>query len=481
MSSILGTIGSRLGAVGGAAVGFGVGHGVSPAIRPVVQDLANEAWQAHRVRPLDAGLAAALVAQGFWPQARGLEEASMSGFDDARFAGLVREASSGVTLEQALELARRAIIDGATFAEALEQVGIRPEWRTPLAELLERVLSVENAASLAARGIIDEARARSIAEQNGYRGADFEALVRAAYHPPSAEELLALWNRGEASESEVDGALELAGVAPEWRDAFKALRDYLPPVSDQVRFAVREVFSPDIRSRYRLDEDFPAEFAAEARKLGLSDEWARAYWAAHWELPSIEQGYRMFHRRIMSREDLETLLRTKDVMPYWRDKLIDNAYLVPGRIDLRRMFRFGTIDRARLVDGYLDLGYNPETAELLAQFTEDEAEDAGTRGSLLPAYRRRVVQAAAREYIARQIDEGEARRVLGELGIRAEVVNGLFPLWNLERELVRRELTVAEIIKAAKGGQLTRDEALAELRERGMSERDATVKLESNA
>jgi hypothetical protein len=479
VSSLLGTIGARLGAVGGAAVGFGVGHGVSPAIRPVVQDLANEAWQAHTVRPLDAGLAAQLVAEGFWTLEQGAGEASMQGYNGERFSGLVRDASRGPTIEQALEGARRGLLETGELTSALEQAGVRPEWRGFIRQLTARVLSAEQAATMVIRGVLTDSEGAEIGRRNGYDADTFAALVRVTGNPPGPMDLLDLWNRGEIAEADVERGLRQSNLKPEWFETFKALRYFIPSVSDLVRFAVREVFTPSIRSEYGLDDDFPADFEREGAKRGLSGVWARAYWAAHWELPSIEQGYRMLHRGEITEAQLDTLLRTKDVMPYWRERLKAIAHLVPGRVDLRRMFRAGTIDRSGVLEGYKRLGYTPEDAELLTTFAEDEARDAATRGSLVPAYRRRVVAAAAREYVARQLSEAEARSAMSAIGIPARTQDQLVPLWNLERDLLRRELTIPEIVKAHKNELLTEPEALAELIERGLSEGDAQTRLQS--
>jgi hypothetical protein len=479
VSSLLGSITSRLGAVGGAAVGFGVGHGVSPAIRPVIQDLANEAWQAHAVRPLDAGLAAQLVAEGFWTREQGAEEATMQGYNAERFGALVFEAGRGPTLEQALEGARRELLTTGELTEALEQAGVRPEWRAFVRQLAARVISAEQAAVMVVRGVLTPAEGAEIGRRNGYDGLAFSQLVAVTGNPPGPMELLDLWNRGEIGEDDVDRGLRQSNLKPEWFETYKALRYFVPSVADLVRMAVREVFTPAIRSEYGLDDDFPEAFAAEGAKRGLSPEWARAYWAAHWELPSIEQGYRMLHRGEIDDADLDTLLRTKDVMPYWRERLKSISHLVPGRVDLRRMFRAGTIDRGGVLEGYKRLGYTAEDAELLTSFAEDEARDAATRGSLVPAYRRRVVAAAAREYVARQLSESEARAAMTTIGIPEATQDQLVPLWTLERDLLRRELTVGEIVKAHKEEQLTEAEALAELIERGLSEADAETRLQS--
>jgi hypothetical protein len=468
-----------LGAVAGTAIGVGVGGAVSPVIAPLVQDLVNEAWGRHPSRPLAASLVAQLVAEGLLPGTDGAGEASRSGYDGARFASMVEAAREGPQIGNALEGIRRGLLDATSFDRALRQAGMRPEWFPFLRALSARLLSSDELANMVVRGVLTHAEAQHRASLLGLDANSFGFLVQVTGNPPGNMEALDLWNRGEIAEADVDRALRQSNLKPEWFANFKALRYFIPSVADLVRFAVREVFTPDIRRQYGLDDEFPADFEREGAKRGLSPEWARAYWAAHWELPSIEQAFRMLHRRLIGFPDLNTLLRTKDVMPYWRERLTQIAYLVPGRVDLRRMFRAGVISEAQVYDGYLDLGYAPDTARTLTDFAISEKQDAATRGSLLPMYRRRVVAAAHREYTSRQITEAEARSALGQIGIPAATIADLFPLWDLERGLKRRELTEADIRAAFKKDQYTEAEALAELGERGMSSADATKYLRS--
>jgi len=126
--------------------------------------------------------------------------------------------------------------------------------------------------------------------------------------------------RGEISEGQYAGLLKALDYAPTWRGKLLAIARRIPPISDMIRFAVREVYSPDVRARFGQDDDYPEAFTAKAALHGLSEEDAKAYWAAHWELPSTEQGFRMFHRSLIDKPTLELLLRAKDIMPFWRDK-----------------------------------------------------------------------------------------------------------------------------------------------------------------
>src|SRR6058998_3154797 len=113
-------------------VSFGAGTALGPVLRPVLQDLQNETWSAHPVRPPDALTLAAGVAQGQVDPAAARAWAAQSGFGDSQFAAMVAIADVGPGSAYAFELWRRGLIDGAGFRRALKRLGIEDEWITAL-------------------------------------------------------------------------------------------------------------------------------------------------------------------------------------------------------------------------------------------------------------------------------------------------------------------------------------------------------------
>jgi hypothetical protein len=414
-----------------------------------------------------------------WADADAAAEAKLSGVNASRFKLMVEEAQDGPTIEQTLEGLRRGKLTPARLTRALDQAGVRSEWRPFLAELAERLFTVEQLANMVIRGVISQAEGTSRAALVGYPPSDFDLMVRVTGNPPGNEEILDLWNRGQINEDDVNRGLAQSNLKPEWFEDFKVRRFFIPTVADLVRFAVREVFTPAIRASYGLDDGFPAEFETQGVKRGLSPEWARAYWAAHWELPSVEQAFRMLHRGEISLPELETLLRTKDVMPYWRQKLTNIAYLVPGRVDLRRMFRAGVLDETQVLAGYTRLGYHPDDAATLTSFAVTEKLNASSGGDLLSRFRRSVIVRAHREYLEHSIDEAAARQILADLTIRQTTVDQIMPLWTIERDLFRRELTPAQLRSAYKKAGLPLAEAMQRLDDAGYTLDDAKYFLES--
>lgn len=290
------------------------------------------------------------------------------------------------------------------------------------------------------------------------------------------QELAMIYNRFPGASQYVDRTLEEYGFKTADINYLKLTFAKYPGLQDLITMAVREAFSPEIISKYELGADFPEEFAAEAERQGLSRQWAERYWYAHWNLPSIGQGFEMLHRGLINREDLDVLLRTQDVMPFWRENIVQIAYNPLTRVDVRRMHALGVLDREQVKKAYKDVGYNDYNAELMTRFTEqyNQLEDRElTKTEILQLYRKGTFtsdealeflgelgydpdtaawlleeQAAAagneardlsmtqvkKLYLAGAIEKGEATGRLAELGYQAEDIEKIYALWELEAE-----------------------------------------------
>jgi len=200
----------------------------------------------------------------------------------------------------------------------------------------------------------------------------------------------------------------------------------IPTISELVtmRLYVREVYTPETVEKFGMLEDLPEKFLEEATKAGLPSEVAKHYWAAHWDLPSVRMGFEMFHRKIIDMDTLKMLMKALDIMPYWRDKLIQLSYSPVTRVDVRRLYRLGVIDEEEVTRRYEDIGYSPEDARLLTEFTvkyekrdvEEERKEMRrlTRSMVARAMREKVIsEDALLKYLIRLgYDEKDARIIV---------------------------------------------------------------------
>ena len=161
----------------------------------------------------------------------------------------------------------------------------------------------------------------------------------------------------------------------------------------------------------------------------------------------------MLHRKVISAEELDLLLRAQDVMPFWREKITQVAFSPLTRVDVRRMHRLGLIDEEGLQLRYEDLGFAPDNAALMVEFTkefnredptEDETELAGlTRGTILGMFDDGI------------LNEDETKTALLDLGI-SEAATELFIVQRkLELERSNRTALIENIIRLAGGGHIS--------------------------
>lgn len=370
------------------------------------------------------------------------------------------------------------------------------------------------------RGSLSEGDARHFMHMLGYNDGAQDVIRSAMERPLDPDDVRELHLRGVIDAKKTLAKLQAAGISVEDQGLLMRLQWRIPPVNDLIRMAVREVFTPEIAQRFGQYADFPADVATYARMHGLTEEWAQRYWAAHWELPSVTQGFEMLHRGVITQADMDLLLRAQDVMPFWRDKISAIAYAPLTRVDVRRMYHLGVLDDAAVIRAYKDLGYNDANAARLLEFTklyygpedeDPEEEDRElTKAEVLDGYRKAVLTAdqarvALREmgypdakvdfYLAREDLKAEQSRKdayvtrwrnlyinglaaaddvysnLEALGIQKAEVDELLPLWHLDKLMAVTRPTKAELTRWMKAGIITEAAWVQEMQLYGYSDK----------
>jgi len=361
----------------------------------------------------------------------------------------------------------------------------------------------------------------------GFDETYIEGYKRLARSYLSPHEYIDAWRKGYLSDTEFTNKLLALGYSREDINIFINQTKVLPSVSDLIRMAVREAFSENVVRRFGYDQDFPTEILEHTRKLGLSDDWVRRYWFAHWELPSPTAGYEMLHRLrpnrskvVFTKDDLETLLRVADYPPKFREALIAISYNPITRVDIRRMYKLGVIDAQEVKERYMDLGYTEEDAKLLAEFTvkyesgssedkDDEIKgiseslakrlyqkklitrdeyktrllelkypsdiaeriiklaDEENRVESMPDYRqdavRDMIEDVRKAFANRMITEETARSTLASLGLSGEVVDYIIKSEQYQAELSSLAEELKVLADAYLSGVITENELVGEL------------------
>jgi len=316
----------------------------------------------------------------------------------------------------------------------------------------------------------DETRIREELGKHGYNDERINTLIKTSKSIPSPGEYKNLFLRGEISESELHAGYKKYGFTDSEIAHLKTLFYPIPGYPDLVRMAVREAFYPDYVEEYGLLSELPAQFLEYAGKQGLSEEWAKHFWASHWELPSIMSGFEMLHRDVITPEQLDKLFMAVDIMPWWRDKLEAISYNPLTRVDVRRVFKMGIIGRDEVKRTYLDLGYDDEKAEWLTVFTEmqnTEADRDLTKSEIVSAYDKKI------------INHTTCNDMLLDLGYSQDEVNIVIATKEYQtlKEIKERELT--RIKKYYLAGAYTANQAINALGKLDLvgAEQDSLMKL----
>jgi len=307
-------------------------------------------------------------------------------------------------------LKRRAMLDGDFFTE-LKRIGWPAKYLDNIYDLSYRL---PNSMLLVQGGLVQGVRDDVILENisKGDVHPDYaQTYLDAVLTKPASQDIVAYQLRKDPSLSMLDTELKKIGIHPNYTDVYKTLAYQIPPVADIITMAVREAFTPAIAEKFGQYQDFPADLEKYAGQKGLSEDWAKRYWAAHWALPSPQQGFEMLHRGIIDRSELDMLLRASDVMPFWRDKLTQIAYRTLTRVDVRRMYKEGVLSEREVFEAYQDHGYSDENAERMAEFTVKQ-----TLTSLSKFTSSDIIKA----FTNRMIDRGAATSLLRDIGIRPE-------------------------------------------------------------
>ena len=427
---------------------------ITAAAGPHIERERITAWASNPLRPLDVGSAASASMRGILDRDDAIEDAAQGGFNADRFS-------------------------------ILQQLGqTRPA--------TEEVLTLRN------RGAIDDADVLKYLEVRGFDDTDAERIAELRRVLPSAAEAQTLRNRDVIDDGELEEYLRQAGFDENDVERIAGLRQVLPGPADVVRFALRDVYRPEAVARGDLLADLPTEGIADAERVGLAPEEFTKFWASHWVLPSVGQAFEMLHRGVISLDELRDLLRTQDIAPGWRDELIEIAFRVITRVDIRRMYREGIADETKVLETYVAQGYTPEDAQSLTEFAIADAtidareltkseviklyqDGAMTRADAVELldglgfagpetewllvlaefrrfakFRELAVSRVRSRYVGRRLSQSEASTALDRIGVVPTERDNLIDLWDGERDAERPSLTMALV------GRLYDDDIITE-------------------
>lgn len=213
------------------------------------------------------------------------------------------------------------------------------------------------------------------------------AVMNAGRNRPNVSERVQQYYRGTIDRATLDRELRSLGVLdPREAQVWIDLYQQVPAAGDLVRFMVRDSADEAAVALGGFDTDFSKKYTQQiqqwARAQGVSDDYMKYIWRAHWELPSPTQLYEMLHRLRPGRVDpalavtsdtVKQVLQQNDMAPGFVDRMMAISYHPITLTDIQRGYLAGTITDEELEGHLQDAGYSPKDAATVAQIIRDDS------------------------------------------------------------------------------------------------------------
>lgn len=376
------------------------------------------------------------------------------------------------------------------------------------------------------RGQIDEKTYKLWVEQNNYCWEPWQKLTQSRMDRVEPLMALQMWKRGFLTDEEFGEQVRKNGYTEEsLTEAFKSLGVFIPPITDLIRFMVRDVEDEAIEERFELSKEFDDKWKGRTKEWGeqqgITPEAAENYWKAHWRIPSPTQLYEMFHRtRHLAEDDplkttlgdVETALKQDDVLPFWVPKLINAAFRRPSERNVRRAFEVGAMTEEDVRINFQKLGLedgiitdlirwaNINKSQVVlnrpemrlfrdGMITEGEAGKV-LRETLLPPddinrliriaklqgqkrFINRCETALRRRFLTGELEEGEVRAKLLNIGMPVERLDAVIESYQCEKFAQGKQPATTMLCIWLEQGSIDSDEFVRRLERVGWSREDA--------
>lgn len=321
---------------------------------------------------------------------------------------------------------------------------------------------------------------REIAKQHGLSDDEIDLLFLNIYRTYEEGTIRTLWLRKVLTDEQMYTRMRELGYTDTRIKEVIQSWTLLPPPGDLFTMVAHEAFEPEIYVPLGLDKEFPTEQVKWLKQQGISEEWAKKYWIAHWDQPSIGHGFEMLHRGVIDKKTLDMLFKAIEIPDFWREKLTAIAYMPFTRVDVRRMHALGILSTEEVLTSYMDQGYDLEKATAMTKFTiayNAERNKELTKSEILSGYKNGAIESdyavillkkidysadqaeyfVAYEdykqaldlvdlqidnikdrYIAALIDRAEAQSKLDSLNLPSKQVQAFLERWELQRYFDKR-------------------------------------------
>lgn len=373
---------------------------------------------------------------------------------------------------------------------------------------------------------------------NGYREDVSADMVWAMRSRCSGREYIDVWKRGYIALDHYQQRMRESGYLDSVdRTQFEWSAEQWAPITDVLRFMVRDTADEAVVAKYGYDHYFTDKLKGEVKKMydaqNMPDWIAKHYWRSHWQMVSPTQLYEMLHRQrpdrtdggpVTTKDDVAEALSVNDYPDYWIPRLIDISYRPLTRMDTYRSFQIDVLTRDEVKSILMDTGYDERNAERLTKFYERlkfrwQLSQAGapTASQIAYAYRdytinqetarrelrnlqysdeiisltllsmdeaarrnstKQRVKGIRRKYTLGAEDWDWASRELASLSLDFTQIIDLKGQWDYARKHGERRPTVSQLCKAYKAGDLSWEDYIKRLERLNYSLDDALMVAE---
>ncbi|RKX51285.1 MAG: hypothetical protein DRP50_09135 [Thermotoga sp.] len=398
---------------------------------------------------------------------------------------------------------------------------------------------------LRSRGLINKETYMQIMKDWGYSEANADGFFYALQNRPSVSELIRGIFYLTAKPDNIDTVWGLIaerlreyGYTEDQAELITNSYKYLPSLNDVLQWMAKEAFEEDMVQVLGLDEELPELFLEYAAKLGVPPEDARRFWRAHWSTIGFSQMAEAFHRyrakaykqgtynyELRQWETYwDVFYRQIEAPRFYREMLTSITYNVITRVDARRMYEMGFLDKDELTAIYIAQGYTKEDAERMSDWVSwytqryDEEDLRGlTKSNVENLYKyglindheyqelmkkigygaetaeysldllksnifmenfKARVDVIKKKYLKGLLTADQARHSLVQLGADATWADEAVTSWETDKIELVKQLSKDDIKQAIRYGILKIQEGFNKLIEIGYNKEDAKILLQ---
>lgn len=492
--------------VGISGISSGFGQGVGAVIANDLTPITSALIRDHPESLLSVPDVTNLVIKGLVDFAYGAHEAGGQGISPDKFNLLMAGAAQTLAPADILELVNRGELthDGGLYW--LGRSGMDRIAAEALIALRLGVFSVQDLATMYVKGIISQDEGRALAALTGYSAEQFDQYTLVTGEPPDLQTLFLAWRRGIINESDVERGIRQSRLRNEWIPTALAMQWVPMDISEAARAVVQNHATIEQAHVWAIEN-------------GLKPELFDVIVDNEGNPPSAGEAITWYNRGLIGADEVRQILREGHLKDKYIPLLFDTRHRILTLQEIRLLYRDGAMTHDEALVRLQELGFDAENAAIILiganaartakarDLTRDQVislltdqiitaadaqamlqamgwstEDAQWILDLAAMARiQKFINAAISKtqalYTTRKIDANTASATLDALNIATDARDQYIQLWDIERGIITKELTPAQVIAAAKKQLISGDDANTRLQGMGYAADDALILL----